>query len=196
MAPDATEKASGQSSLVTGAQVLEFAEQNRGRDQQLDIIRDSGMPNGIKSQSKGRLRKLNLSPATAGIRAPSQVGSPILRADTTVDDDGAITRTTQEGTVQATDPARQGRMSRRTDTQQGQAASRREVGPIVNPALLEALRLRGGEASARLSESPQVATQTPQETLEQQLETDRYQGSVAYLTARLDDLASKGEQGP
>ena len=85
-------------------------------------------------------------------------------------------------------------MSRRTDTQQGQQL-REEVGPIVNPALLEALRLRGGEASARPGELPQVATQTPQETQEQQLETDRYEGAVAYLTARLDDLASKGEQG-
>ena len=70
-------------------------------------------------------------------------------------------------TVQATDPARQPRMSRRTDTQQGQEL-REEVGPIVNPALLEALGMRGGEASMRLSETTPVDTDSPARDCQEQ----------------------------
>ena len=121
--------------------------------------------------------------------------TPSCVPDAIVDEDGRVTRTTREDVVEATDPAKQPRMSRRTDTQQGQEL-RQEVGPIVNSALLEALGMRGGEASMRQTETTPVDTDSPALlSAPAAFNTERYQGAITYLTARLDELAGRGQQG-
>ena len=194
--PSAAEARSTPLSDLTGAQVMEFAENNRGVDAQLDTILESTVPVGRKlPQVRRRLREMNINAVTADNRIPSQVGQPILRPDATVDEDGRVTRTTREDVVEATDPAKQPRMSRRTDTQQGQEL-RQEVGPIVNSALLEALGMRGGEASMRQTETTPVDTDSPALlSAPAAFNTERYQGAITYLTARLDELAGRGQQG-
>ena len=194
--PSAAEQTRSPVSDLTGKQVLEFVDNNRGMDEQLDIIRDSGIPEANQlPRIRKRLREMNINAVTADNRVPSQVGQPILRPDATVDEDGRVMRTTREGAVEATDPAQQPRMSRRTDTQQGQEL-RAEVGPIVNSALLEALGMRGGEASMRPGETTPVDTDSPALlSAPAAFNTERYQGAVTYLTARLDELAGRGQQG-
>ena len=123
------------------------------------------------------LTRKNVTPATA--EQASQTGDPILRPRP---------KTAEEGTVESTDEAFQPRMSRRKDTEQG-AQLREEVGPVVNSALLEALRLRGGEASVRMNESGEIdeAATTKANT--------KYEGAVRYLNMRLNNLSKQGAQG-
>ena len=159
-------------------QLLEWGEQNKANDPQIANIMGSGVNNNVKAQAlRQYLTRKNVTPATA--EQASQTGDPILRPRP---------KTAEEGTVESTDEAFQPRMSRRKDTEQG-AQLREEVGPVVNSALLEALRLRGGEASVRMNESGEIdeAATTKANT--------KYEGAVRYLNMRLNNLSKQGAQG-
>jgi hypothetical protein len=159
-------------------QLLEWGEQNKANDPQIANIMGSGVNNNVKAQAlRQYLTRKNVTPATA--EQATQTGDPILRPRP---------GTSEEGTVESTDEAFQPRMSRRKDTEQG-AQLREEVGPVVNSALLEALRLRGGEASVRMNESGEIdeAATTKANT--------KYEGAVRYLDMRLNNLSKKGAQG-
>lgn len=178
-------------SRLKNKELIEWAKENAGRNENLDNIVNSDIRVTKKAQLiRELLREMNVGRTTAA-EMNQQVGDPILRKAADVDEDGRITRTTAEGTVEATDPAAQARMSRRTDTEQGLAV-REEVGPIVTPALREMLRLRGGEASVRIdADGSRQITEVPG----QSPGAGRYEGALNYLTVRLQDLATKGEQG-
>lgn len=181
-------------SRLKNKELLEWAKQNAGRNENLDSVVNSDIPLTKKAQLIRRLlREMNVGRTTAAESETQaqQAGQPILRKAVEVGEDGRITRTATEGTVEATDPSSQARMGRRTDTEQG-IALREELGPIVTPAFREMLRLRGGEASVRMGAdgSPQI-TGVPG----QLPGTQRYQGALNYLTGRLQDLEAKGAQG-
>jgi len=178
-------------SRLKNKELIEWAEQNVNTDEIIGNIVKSQLSVTVKAQQiRKRLADLNVRSTTA-LEQGQQVGKPILRKDSDVDPEGRITRTTTEGTVSDVDPSGQARMGRRTDTAEG-LRIRDEVGPVVTPALREALRMRGGEASIRTgdNQSTQDSSTTPVTS-----QTLKYEGALNYLTGRLQMLEKSGSQG-
>jgi hypothetical protein len=193
-------------SRLKNKELLEWAKQNAGRNENLDNVVNSDIPVTKKAQLIRRLlREMNVGRTTAAESETQaqQAGQPILRKTGVFDiQTGEFVRQSQAGTIEATDPAAQPRMSRsrnlegRTEAEQGKAL-REELGPVVTPAFREMLRLRSSylpsdEASVRMGAdgSPQI-TGVPGQIPG----TGRYQGALNYLTGRLQDLEAKGAQG-
>ena len=76
--PSAAEQTRSPISDLTGKQVLEFVDNNRGMDEQLDIIRDSGIPEANQlPRIRKRLREMNITAVTAGrLPAPKESYDP------------------------------------------------------------------------------------------------------------------------
>ena len=188
IAPTPVSQADQNVSRLNNRQLIEFAEQNADSDPILAEIMAKEIPIPAKTRLiRRRLAEKNISPTTS-LEQDQQVGDPILRKTSAVDEDGKIRLTATPDTVQETDIATQPRMVRRTDTAEGKKL-RQEIGPIVTRGLLDALKIRGGEASTRFTPDGLM-----DEDATSRAET-RYQGATNYLLTRLDAMAKRGDQG-
>lgn len=188
LAPTPVSQVEQNVSRMNNRELIEFAEQNADNDPILSDITTKDIPIPAKARLiRRRLSDKNVSPTTS-LEQDQQVGDPILRKSGAFDEDGKFRRTATPDTVQETDVATQPRMVRRTDTEEGKQL-RKEIGPIVTRGLLDALKIRGGEASARM---------TPDGLMDEEATNRaeaRYEGATNYLMARLDAMSKRGDQG-